>query len=635
MGSELDEAFSSMILSASGWRGIFAESGSEESTFENISQVHWILSAAAARVFLDYISNNDITGAIIVGRDSRPTGENIARAVICSLASCDRKVLYTGIAAAPEIMAYARSASLHGCSGEKISGFVYISASHNPIGHNGIKFCLTDGGVIQAEKNAKLTSAFKSFMSSPERVGEIKTLFTRVEADGVLAGKLSAVYDSEKKYKNGALAAYRGFTNEIISGSAENKKQEDLFSLLRIELKKRPLGIAADFNGSARAASVDRDFFFSLEVPFAAINDKPGKIVHSIVPEGENLEPCRQFLERVNAGDPSFALGYMSDCDGDRGNLVIMDGERGGARILEAQEVFALSCVAELSFLVWKGELKFDDFGNSLSQSAIAVNDPTSLRIDRIAKAFGTSVFRAEVGEANVVSLARKLREQGYIVRILGEGSVGGTIIHPSSVRDPLDTLGAILKLHAIRSGGNYSGMGLFEIWCNLSGQKGIYRCDFTLADIIASLPAFVTTGAVSGDALLKVKTVDHGLLKDRYQKIFLRDWDEKKTCLLEGHGISGWEAIAYNGTQEKRNLSSFGEAGQGGLKIEFLAQDGTKTAFIWMRGSATEPVLRVVADASCADGSARDLEKTLIHWQRRMVLEADDACRQTARRGV
>jgi phosphoglucomutase len=39
------------------------------------------------------------------------------------------------------------------------------------------------------------------------------------------------------------------------------------------------------------------------------------------------------------------------------------------------------------------------------------------------------------------------------------------------------------------------------------------------------------------------------------------------------------------------------------------------------MRGSGTEPVFRVMAEAA---GSDRQLERRLIDWQRRMVQEAD-----------
>jgi len=652
MGSKLSEALSHIILSASGWRGLFAENGDEESAAPGISETHRIIAAIAAKVFSDYLAAlpaQEKKRAVIVGRDTRPTGEAIADAVIRSLLAEGREVHYTGITAAPEIMAYARSNDPD--SDASAAGFIYISASHNPIGHNGLKFGLTDGGVLQADENALLVSAFRSFIASPGYPEREKALLE--ETGSLSAEKLSGVYAAADNRKKAALAAYRDFTGEVISGFRDSAKREEFFAVVRRGIEKRPLGIAADFNGSARTLSIDREFFSSLGMGFYGFNEKPGEIVHRIVPEGESLEPCRAFLEELHRKDPSVILGYVPDCDGDRGNLVIaaMGNSSEGdnrARILEAQEVFALACVAELSFLVWTGELRYDSEGKSTfpgnaafprkaltraagaAKAAIAVNDPTSLRIERIAQAFDVSVFRSEVGEANVVGLARKLREQGYLVRILGEGSAGGTIIHPSAVRDPLETLGAILKLLSIREKG-HTGMGVFEIWCSLSDQTESYREDFSLADIIASLPAFATTGAYTKDALIKVETADHRALKERYQKIFLREWEDKKESLKKQYGISGWEAIAYNGMEERRGISRFGDAGRGGLKIEFFglsSQRESKIACIWMRGSGTESVFRVMADAANSGpaGSDRLLEQILIEWQRQMVLEADAA---------
>ena len=607
-----------MILSASGWRGIFAENGDEEFSGPRISNAHQMIIAAAAKVFADYLSKvKPGKGAVIVGRDTRPTGAAIADTVIRIFLALDREVRYAGIAAAPEIMAFARS------SGETVpaAGFIYISASHNPIGHNGLKFGLTDGGVLKAEEAALLVSAFKALTASPAEMERLGQLPGKASKE-----KVEKTYGAVDAWKKAALESYRNFTAEVISGFKDEAGQERFFSSIRKGLEKRPLGIAADFNGSARTVSIDREFLTSLGAGFSALNDSPGKIAHRIVPEGESLDCCRLFVEELHRKDPSYVVGYMPDCDGDRGNLVIWDNSENRARPLEAQEVFALACMAELSSLVWTGELAYDDSGKVLTKAAIAVNDPTSLRIDAIARCFGVSVFRSEVGEANVVNLARKLREDGYLVRILGEGSAGGTITHPSAVRDPIDTLGAILKLLSIRGdnqSGDYASMGLFEIWRRFSGQTGTCPENFTLADIIASLPVFFTTGAYTDDALLKVKTADHGLLKDNYQKIFLREWEEKKGMLKEEYGISGWEVIANNGLVERRGISRFGEAGKGGLKIQFSGED--ITAFIWMRGSGTEPVFRVMADAPDTNGKGRRLERMLIEWQRGMVMEADN----------
>jgi len=254
----------------------------------------------------------------------------------------------------------------------------------------------------------------------------------------------------------------------------------------------------------------------------------------------------------------------------------------------------------------------------------VAINDPTSMRIDRITEAFGVSFFRAEVGEANVVSLARKLREEGYLVRILGEGSAGGNITHPSAVRDPINTVLAIAKMLVLREKSEAAKSGLFGIWCQFSGQQDKYRDDFRLADIIASLPPFDTTPAYHKDAIMSIKTKDHALLKDRYQQIFLSEWEKQKEELKARFNIHDWEAIAYNGMKETRNLKRFGEAGTGGLKMLFLNKEGKEIAYIWMRGSATEPVFRIMADVCLTGIKDENAERFLLDWQRSMIMRAD-----------
>jgi phosphoglucomutase len=602
LSAAINTALGAMILSASGWRGVFAASGNEEDRTEDIKEEHRIISAAAAFVFAEYLQKNAL---VLVGCDTRPTGKAIIKAIIPILLACGCEVRYAGVTAAPEIMAWVRKFGVS--SGN--AGFIYISASHNPIGHNGIKFGLTDGGVLAAEEAAKLIAGFRLFFERDNSIAKIDELFSA--ADTV---KIKNVYAGTEDAKNEAVKAYCYFCGDVVWGG-----NEDIARAFKDGLAKRPLGVACDFNGSARTVSIDREFFSALGIKCVFINDRPGQIVHRIVPEGEALEPCRALLEGAHSRDATFALGYVPDCDGDRGNLVIWDDALNKARALEAQEVFALACVAELSHLVRTGGLVYDGGGKALTKAAIAVNDSTSMRIDRIAEAFGVSVFRAETGEANVVGLARKLREEGYTVRILGEGSAGGNITHPSAVRDPINTVLAIAKLLSVR--GSAEKPGLFEIWLKLTGRAENYRDDFTIAGIIASLPAFVTTPAYSQKAVLRIKTGDHAILKERYQKIFLREWEERKDELKERHGFCGWEAIAYNGTEEKRGIKFFGEAGRGGLKVSFRNDTGRETACIWMRGSATEPVFRVMADV---EGRNVQAEGFLLDWQRRMIMEAD-----------
>ena len=596
MGEEL-YMITNMILSASGWRKVFAESGNEQDTSSSIGQENKAISVFAAEVFANYIKNTSAkeTPIVILGMDSRPTGKEIADAAVKSLVQNGISVKCAGIIAAPEIMAYSRNAD----------GFMYISASHNPIGHNGIKFGLNTGGVLNAEENAKLTAQFKERCESENAVEEAISILKSVPNK-----KIEEIYEAMPYTKIEALAAYKKFLLWTISGTQSSEKQNELFSIIKSETKNtdsaRKIGVVCDMNGSARAASVDEKFFTENGISFYAIHNTPGDIAHEIIPESENLVFLAAEMERLQKeGKTDAILGYMPDCDGDRGNIVYWDEKAGRATILKAQEVFSLSVLAELSYAKWINKQ------NANFKSAVAVNCPTSMRIDEIATTLGAKVFRAEVGEANVVSCAQEKRAAGYDVRIFGEGSNGGTITHPSSVRDPLNTVFAIIKLLSIKE--------LYKNWCDLTGA--FYSDDFSLTDILDTLPKYTTTGVSESRAVLHIATKDHSLLKSRFQNVFQNEWTLKKDELYEKYKILYWECVITNGTKETRRVTDFSKSGRGGLKIVFYDEENIPVAFIWMRGSGTEPVFRILCDVK---GDNPEMERFLLQWETQMLTVAD-----------
>ena len=96
-----------MILSASGWRKVFAISKEEQDRTEQISNEDKAICIAAATVFFDYITEitNQETPVIAVGIDTRPTGPAMADAVLHALVHNGAVVQYSGVTSAPEIMA--------------------------------------------------------------------------------------------------------------------------------------------------------------------------------------------------------------------------------------------------------------------------------------------------------------------------------------------------------------------------------------------------------------------------------------------------------------------------------------------------------------------------------------------------
>ena len=583
-----------MILSASGWRKVFAISKEEQDRTGQISNEDKAICIAAATVFFDYITEitNQKTPVIAVGIDTRPTGPAMADAVLHALVHKGAVVQYSGVTSAPEIMAYAR----------KLDGFIYISASHNPIGHNGIKFGTNNGGVLEANENAKLTARFTELLEDDTALNKLVN-----DAQNCSSMALNEIYKTQASSKFNALKAYEEFICQTITDSENKEHQKDFFGMLDGQIRTKGFGVICDFNGSSRARCIDKDFFTTHGIDFYSINED--EIAHEIIPEAENLVHVAQAMEDLHQRkNCNVLLGYMPDCDGDRGNIVYWDEKQNKTIILKAQEVFSLSVLAELTYSIWKNG------GDASFKPAVAVNCPTSMRIDAICRVLGAEVFRAEVGEANVVNLAREKREEGWNVRILGEGSNGGTITYPSSVRDPLNTVFAIIKLLMMRED------GLYEIWCKKAGID--YNPDFTLTNVLESLPVYTTTGVSEPRAILKVKNTDHAKLKAAFQKSFEADWEKKKDDLKKKYGIAGYEAVITNGTKETRDVSDYSLSGKGGLKIIFKNDAGSPVAFIWMRGSGTEPVFRIMCDVK---GDNAEEEKALLEWETELIQKCDN----------
>ena len=568
MDKHFDAVYSSlpkMIISASGRRKVFAADGDENSMNKDLSEADSVIAAGIGYIFSKWALSKGCK-SVAIARDARPTGEAICRIVATTAQQLGLEIRYLAVAAAPEIMAYVKNT-------EELDGFIYISASHNPAGHNGVKFGLGDGSVLGGSDAAEIIARFKAFMEDKSNYQTLVQLLN--------TGKSTPLPASEF-YKEKALDTYLRFnlaTAFASQGELEAFKKAD-----------KP-AVVADMNGSARCLSIDKQFFDTLGIKYSFINDTAGEIAHGILPEGKNLNYAAGHLEKLHTEDKRFTIGYVPDNDGDRGNLVLLDAQ-GKAMIPDAQTVFALACTAELTFMQKSGQI-------APGRTAVAVNCPTSLRIEEIARQFGVEVFRAEVGEANVVNLAAKLRKQGYTVRFLGEGSNGGNITHPATVRDPLNTIISIIK------------------YASLTGKSW--------EEMIADLPRFQTTSTDDALAKMKIQCTDHGRLKLQYEAVFKAEWEARKQELADRFGIKSWREINTIGTESCEGVGAEArKAGvKGGLKILFSNKEGKDIAFIWMRGSGTEPVFRILADI---ESGSPDDERYLIQWQHHLVEEADKA---------
>ena len=559
----------------------------------------------------DALSPNDLNAddplTIAVGMDARPTGPAIAEVMIKTFTDAGFEVRYTGISAAPELMAWVKTS-------DDIDGFAYISASHNPVGHNGFKFGFADGAVLGGDISKEFISKVTAAAVDEDYFNKYCGILDEIRSSDFTLPEPSAD-------KAEAEVAYRLFSNHVITAQADEAAQKPVLD--KIRTAAAGIGIVGELNGSARGAGIDQEYFENLGMKTLFLNDEPGQIVHRIVPEGASLDLCRAELEKAHAEDPAFILGYVPDNDGDRGNIVYYNERTRCAEILEAQEVFALSVLSELIFmnkLTTGGAAQAGDAAQAggaaqasvtgavnagKAKLAIAVNGPTSMRIERIAEAYGAEVFRAEVGEANVVNLAALKRAEGFEVRILGEGSNGGNITHPATVRDPLNTVFALVKLLVF---GGFS----------------------SITEAVESLPAFTTTSAYEPEAQMQIGSISHAALKANYESSFPEAFESRKKQLNDAYGITGWYEINYEGTAARKGIGKEYRSGRetGGLKIVLTgpsrsasgAEVLTDKAFLWMRGSGTEPVFRVMTDI---EGNNPEAMQELLRWQRKMVSQA------------
>ena len=609
-----------LILSASGWRKIFAkpeiaagyaswdyEQLPDNSLSPLLAPADIVIVAGMAIVFSSFIKEHcrPYKPIVLLGIDTRRTSPTIADIFARVLIGEGCEVRYLFIVPIPEITAYAAQTTALDVDHEFHSdGFVYISASHNPPGYNGVKFGL-GGGVLKSEQVKPLISELKVFLSDPE---SSQLAFIALEKADARA--LTKCYENVAHWKRYSQSAYMLFAHSVFTDEETTEAQERILLEIANACEKRPFGIIAELNGSARTQSIDLDWLSALGAESKALNMEPGIFAHRIVPENESLDDCIKALQSAHEKNAAYALGYVPDCDGDRGNLVYYSNRLREAIPLEAQQVFALACLSELAYLKWKGET---------NRIAIVVNDATSMRIEAIAEVFGAKVFRTETGEANVVCRAERLRLEGWTVRILGEGSNGGNITHPSKVRDPLSTIGSMIRL--LRLGDAQKNETCFNLWLEAIGSPERYQPDYDLEDVIESLPQWITTSAFEPHAALKILTTDKIELKNIYQGLFLEDWPKIQPELEQRFDIVSWRAFASLGSDEWEIGSDFGASKNGGLRIVLYNKAGEPKAFLWMRASGTEPVFRILVDIR--GGTYAD-EAWLRTWHKGLVAKAD-----------
>jgi len=269
---------------------------------------------------------------VVLARDTRASGMAIRNAVSAGLLGGGVNVVDLGVVSTPG------AALMTGKLGA--DGGVVVTASHNPIEYNGIKFLQPTGTGLLADQAEKLKEI---------RQGRNFTL-----ADAASQGAESR-NDATHGEHVGAVVA----TCDVPAVAAKRYKV-----------------VLDSVNGAG--CIVTPMLLGRLGCEVAHLNHEPhGQFAHRPEPVRENLrELCQAVTER------SAAVGFAQDADADRLAIVDENGEFIG-------EEYTLALAAAFVLRHRKGK--------------VAANLVTSRMIDDVAAAAGCEVVRAPTGEANVV----------------------------------------------------------------------------------------------------------------------------------------------------------------------------------------------------------------------------------------
>ncbi len=300
-------------------------------------------------------------GTVLIGRDTRRTGPMVRDALRAGLTAAGSPVRDCGICSTPGLLLGVRRR-------DDIAGGVIVTASHNPIEWNALKFVGPDGAFL-----------------SPEAGDEVKRLFGAPEDPGVswnLVGTVTAGPPVEEEHVEAVLRC-------------------ELIDVEAIRARRFPVVLDGTGGAGAKGALALLD---ALDCDVTAIHcDADGTFPRPPEPKPENLGDLCEAVSRSGA-----AVGFALDPDGDRLSLV-----SGGGHPLVEEATVALAVRYVLS----------------KRKGPVVVNLSTSRASEDLAAISGVPFYRTPVGEAHV---AAKMVETGAVIGGEGNGGVMLPAVHPA-----------------------------------------------------------------------------------------------------------------------------------------------------------------------------------------------------------
>jgi phosphomannomutase len=362
-----------LMVSISGIRGVVGDSLTPET----------IIKYASA--YAEYCKR----GHIIVGRDGRITGKNVLDIVTSTLLQMGCNVTDLGICPTPTVAL--------GVEKYKAAGGISITASHNPMMWNGLKFFASTGLFLDADEN-------KKFWNLAENAAQY------------------VPWDRQGKF-----TLDESFLDEHI-------RQVLSIPYIKLEqIRERKFKVVLDCVNAAGGIIVPR-LLEKLGCEIIPIYcDVTGIFGHTPEPIPENLSALCAKVREVKAD-----IGIAVDPDVDR---LVLINEKGEPFV---EEYTIAACV---KFILEKIPAQ-----NRKAQK-IVVNLSTTRTVEDIAKQYGADTLRTAVGEINV---AKKMKEAGAIIG--GEGSGGVILPEVHYGRDAIVGIGLILQ-YLVEFGGTMSAL--------------------------------------------------------------------------------------------------------------------------------------------------------------------------------
>lgn len=368
---------STLMLSVSGARGIVGDG------------LDGAVAARLAGAFGRIVG----AGAVVIGRDSRPSGPALAAAATAALEPLGCTIVDLGIVPTPTVQVAVETLAAR--------GGIIVTASHNPPAWNALKFVGPDGAFLDAATMGRLIADFQAPAAAPSRSGP------GLAAQRAPATRAASGTGAMAEFRLPAAGEAPGLEPFLSRTSAQGLAcvERHLSGVLAIvdrdAIRRANLRVVVDAVHGAGGVLI-APLLHELGVAAEWIDGEPdGHLPQHPEPRAERLAPLAERAAATGA-----ACGFALDPDGDRCAVVLPGRVLGEEWTLP---LCAYGCLAA-------GE-----------RGPLVTNLSTSSRLEWVAERFGVPLHRAPVGEAHVVG---RMRAVGALLGGEGNGGVIDPRVH-------------------------------------------------------------------------------------------------------------------------------------------------------------------------------------------------------------